>query len=737
MSEVFADDRGLPPLFDIGAVLKTLWDRRVLILGTAGTVFLLALLYVAVTKPTYTATSSILVDPRDSRATNLNSVLPGIGADSAAIASQVSVIDSTDLLRKVFDDENLGEDPEFAGGGLLSSITGALWGGGSHSDDAVFEGFRKHVSVEREGLTYVIDVSVQLHDPEKAARIAQAIVGAYRASLEGQNEAANTKVNDLLTGRITGLQAAVGDAERAVQDFKYKHRIFDASSGGTLQSQTDQLTTQLVAAQDQADQAESKYDQAVAAGTGPDGLNKLAEIVNSNTTDKLRQDYNQRAAALANAESTYGPKHPTIVRMQAELGRIRGLMALEAQRITRELKASRDIAAENVKKLQDKLADMRRMSNQSDLSEVQLRQLQRRADAARAVLDDFLKRSQETEHLQGLQISQVRVISDAIPPSRPSWPKPMLLLPTSLVLGLFAGCALALALGDRKLPVRLLPARPAIGPRRQPEALPYAPSPVGEAAVSATADSPAAPALVNLGTYSLPPAGADSRSNSVRAIRQEMSRLENTTFLLSVQELLVRITDRLDEGGRPFVILLTAIHDGFESIAAATLIGIGLQHVKQKVLVVEIADRPAETKRSTGQTRRRATGPFTDPASGLQTMVLSVDPAEAGGDAGALEPILAGPAQDFDFVLVIGHPLSHPDFSPEPIDGSDLVIFALDSADWISGAGSWLHGKLSPAVLGRSATVVIDRDPDGGEQFPEGPAVAARKSRRDPAPAHG
>ena len=285
---------------------------------------------------------------RDSRATNLNSVLPGIGADSAAIASQVSVIDSTDLLRKVFDDENLGEDPEFAGGGLLSSITGALWGGGSHSDDAVFEGFRKHVSVEREGLTYVIDVSVQLHDPEKAARIAQAIVGAYRASLEGQNEAANTKVNDLLTGRITGLQAAVGDAERAVQDFKYKHRIFDASSGGTLQSQTDQLTTQLVAAQDQADQAESKYDQAVAAGTGPDGLNKLAEIVNSNTTDKLRQDYNQRAAALANAESTYGPKHPTIVRMQAELGRIRGLMALEAQRITRELKASRDIAAENV-----------------------------------------------------------------------------------------------------------------------------------------------------------------------------------------------------------------------------------------------------------------------------------------------------------------------------------------------------------------------------------------------------
>jgi uncharacterized protein involved in exopolysaccharide biosynthesis len=738
MSEVFTEDRGLPPLFDIGAVLRTLWDRRVLVLGAAGAALLLALLYISVTKPTYTATSSLLVDPRDSRATNLNSVLPGIGADSAAIASQVSVIDSTDLLRKVFDEEKLRNDPEFAGRGLLSSILSVLRPGSGPTDDAVFERFRKHVSVEREGLTYVIDVSVQSHDAEKAARIAQDIVARYRASLEGQTDAANSKVNDLLTARISGLQAAVGDAERAVQDFKYEHNIFDASSGGTLQSQIDQLTTQLVTTQDQADQAESKYDQAVAAGTGPDGLNKLAEIVNSNTTDKLRQDYNQRAAALANAQSTYGPRHPTIVRMQAELGRIRGLMALEAQRITRELKASRDIAVENVKKIQAKLAEMRQRSNQSDLAEVQLRQLQRKADAARAVLDDFLKRSQETEHLQGMQISQVRVISDAIPPSQPSWPKPLLLLPTSLVLGFVLGCALALALGERRLPVRGLPARPAIGPReRRVEALAYTPSPDGEAADAAEDGEPVAPALVNLGTYNLPPAGNGSLRNSVRAIRQEMSRLENTAFLLSVQELLVRITDRLDEGGRPFVILLTSIHEGFESGATATLIGIGLQHVKQKVLVVEIADRPAGTGQSAGKAKQRATGPFTDPASGLQTIVVSIDPADAGGEAGALAPILAGPAQEFDFVLVVGHPLSHPAFSPEPIDGSDLVIFALSSADWMSGAAAWLGGRLSPAVLKRSATIVIERDPNDPAEFQDSPTLAARKNRRAPAPAHG
>src|SRR5690348_6451777 len=92
------EERSLPPLFDIGALWVTLWQRRLVVLVTAGAVFALALAYLAMTTPTYTATASLLIDPRDTRTTNLNDVLPGIGSDSAAISSQVSVIASEQLL---------------------------------------------------------------------------------------------------------------------------------------------------------------------------------------------------------------------------------------------------------------------------------------------------------------------------------------------------------------------------------------------------------------------------------------------------------------------------------------------------------------------------------------------------------------------------------------------------------------------------------------------------------------
>src|SRR5215475_5165368 len=116
------EERSLPPLFDVGALWVTLWQRRLVVLATAAAVFALALAYLAVTTPTYTATASLLIDPRDTRTTNLNDVLPGIGADSAAIASQVSVIESEALLSAVMDEKHLADDPEFAGSGLLSQI---------------------------------------------------------------------------------------------------------------------------------------------------------------------------------------------------------------------------------------------------------------------------------------------------------------------------------------------------------------------------------------------------------------------------------------------------------------------------------------------------------------------------------------------------------------------------------------------------------------------------------------
>ena len=724
MNETTENDRGLAPLLDVATLLSTLWQRLFMIAAVTLAVVALAVAYVALTRPVYTAGASILVDPRDSRATNFNSVLPGLGSDSAAIASQVSVIQSRDLLSKVFDELHLAADPEFASRGLLGGLMAQVRTPAPVTREARFENFRRHVSVSREGLTYVIDVNVTSHDAGKAARIANAVAGDYKESLAGEKESANNTVTTFLTDKISGLQERVGEAERDVQDFKFRHRIYDAQAGGSLQSQIDQLSTQIGDAQDKADQASSRYQQAVDAGDTPKGMIRLADILSSTTADKLRQEYNQTAASLADAETVYGPRHPAIRRMQAQLAKIRGLMVQEADRITSQLKAERDLAAENVSKLQAKLADLRQRSNKADLAQVRLRQLQAKADAARAVLDDFLKRSQETSQLKGMQISQVRVISRAAPPVAATWPKPKLLLPVSAVLGLMAGCALALLAGPRaNVPRREAEAEDAVAPATvalPPAApAPAARTPVAEPPAAAagpeTETAPALPAavparrtetvrpkapapLAHLGTYALPMNPGLSLRSMVKAIRIEMQNAGRSPLSLSVLRLLRQIIGRLSQHDEPFVLLVSSIEKGAEPKLAAAMIGIGLQQLDERVLIVEMADRDEEPGPLVSVSSRRGTSIFTDPATRLPTVVVA---NEADIDA-----VLARNEGTFDFVVVLGRPLGEPNYGTATEARADLAVFALSESDPEGGA-ELLRERFQGRDASRKATIVI------------------------------
>lgn len=676
------DERTLPPLFDLGAVWNILWQRRTMVLASVGAVLLLALLYLAVTKPSYTATASILIDPRDSHATDFNSVLPGIGTDSAAIASQVFVIESRDLLMAVLESEGIENDPEFSNRGLLSF----LWASGALDKDSIFKRFERRVSVERAGLTYVINVSFMSEFSDKAARIANAIVDRYRAGLSGERETANSDVNSLLADKISGLQKNASDAERTVGDFKIKHQILDATAGGTLQSQIDQVSDQLIAARGDADRAKDKYDQALAAGNLPADLSKLSEILSSSTTEKLRDDYNKRAAELANNETVYQPRHPVIRRLQSELERTKGLMAVEAKRITRELNAKYDLAVQNVTTLQAKLDALRQQSKNSDAAQVQLRRLEATAQAARAVLDDVLKRAEETSQLQGLQLPEARVISMAAPPVQPTWPKPFLLLPVSAVLGLIAGCGLALVSG----PIH----QPQDGSSTPPRGRLQAIEPQKD---SGAVISQPEPAPVNFGEYRLPARAGSGTHSSIRAIRRRFFQAGSEAFSRDLLQLVRRIIFHLTEHPKPYVLLISSIRNPFEAKLAGVMIGIGFQQADQKVLMVEF-DGSA----------RQGTGVFVNGASGLQTVVYNPVTSRGGEPRNrfTIDGILAD-AGTFDFVLMIGPSVTDSGWDPQLFADVDLMLFVLGPSQEPSEATSLLRKHLGADQIRRSATLVI------------------------------
>lgn len=436
------------PLIDLTQLISRLWKRLWLIALCGLIALCLAIAYLSVTPRSFVANGVILLDPREAQTTRSTNVIGGLGSDSAAIASQVAIITSNDALKKVFNDLNLINDPEFTRPGLISKLIRTVIPAKPDSaarEEGAFKSFRKRLFVQREGLTYVINVQFTSEDREKAARIANAIINSYVTAQVDEKSLANTEVSRKLDDQITKLRGLVSRSEKKVEDFKTRNNILDIGVGKTLLGmQIEQLNNMWLKAREDARIAANRYELAKSIGTAPDGLNRLTKFLPSRSAEQLRNNYNSRTARLASISASLKPQHPVRASLEAELGNLRNLMQREATRIVEELKANKELAEAHVHTVEKELKNYREQSDKAQHKAVELRQLERSANATRKVLEEFLQRSRETSQLGALQRPDARIVSKATPPLKPSWPRPVLTMGASGFLGLAIGCMLAL-----------------------------------------------------------------------------------------------------------------------------------------------------------------------------------------------------------------------------------------------------------------------------------------------------
>src|SRR5262249_41934964 len=89
--------------------------------------------------------------------------------------------------------------------------------------------------------------------------------------------------------------------------------------------------------------------------------------------------------------------------------------------------------------LERRLEDLKQQAISTREAFVRLRELEREAEASRAIYAAFLTRARETGEQQMVDTTNARVISSATPPRDKSWPPRILILAIGLVVGLGTG----------------------------------------------------------------------------------------------------------------------------------------------------------------------------------------------------------------------------------------------------------------------------------------------------------
>src|ERR1700692_1180467 len=103
------------PQIDFAKIVSSLLQGWATILISMIAAFVLAVVFIELTPNEYTAVTQILIDPSDLRAVGNDTTQPAQISDAAVlqVESQVSVITSDAVLRRVVASQELDHDPEF------------------------------------------------------------------------------------------------------------------------------------------------------------------------------------------------------------------------------------------------------------------------------------------------------------------------------------------------------------------------------------------------------------------------------------------------------------------------------------------------------------------------------------------------------------------------------------------------------------------------------------------------
>ena len=427
------------------------------ILVTFLVVIALATPVILLRSPTYVGTAQILLDPRGLNVVS-NEIVPqppSSDVNDAVIETQTRFLHFDAVLREVVEKLHLADDPAFAfKRGLGSRIKGLL-GLASHTPapdpvDVATAILGKQTTFQREGKSFVVNLSVKADDPVKAARIATAIGQAFVDDTERRRRDVVVRSRDAISATLKGQSERVIAAEQAVETYKRQIGVVDQDGRSLNNARLTELNSQILAARAQTRTLAARV--AAVEGEGLSGARSetgAPDPLESTMLSQLRLNLAEVVRQQDNLRATLGPRHPAAVELDAQVRSLRAALSRESSRMRASLRSDLVAAQNREQALQRDIARTEAETTKTNTALVTLRQLEREALAQRSVYEKTLGRERELMEQESVVTSNVSLVSPSKPDTQPTDLQPGMLYAAAGLLGAILGC-LGAVLFDRR-----------------------------------------------------------------------------------------------------------------------------------------------------------------------------------------------------------------------------------------------------------------------------------------------
>lgn len=378
--------------------------------------------------PRYTTETDVVVDLKMQ---DPLSELVMLSADLNYLGTQVDIINSTRVVQKVIKVLKLDQNPDIRDQWMEDT------GGEGQLVDWLGPVLQKHMHAKPSRESNVIMITYTSPDPAFSAAVSNAFAQAYiDTSVELKTEPAH-QYADWFKDQGKDLRANLEKAQAKLSAYQQKHGIVITDERlDSENTKLAELSAQLVTVEAQTASAQSKQLSGEAAGA-------LPEVTQNALIQNLKADIDRLEAKLQDPAGSLGKNHPQYQSMQAELKMLKEKLASETEHISRGFVASEDAGTDNAARLRQlveaqkhKLLNMRRQRDEADV-------LVTEVNAAQKAYDAVSQRLTQTSLESQTRQTNISILTLAVPPIKPTAPKPVLYTAIAGVLGLFIGLGTA------------------------------------------------------------------------------------------------------------------------------------------------------------------------------------------------------------------------------------------------------------------------------------------------------
>lgn len=424
---------------------------------------LLTMVAISRMTPLYTSTITVIMEQKDLNVGNLSPIFAD-QAQAPTIESQIEIVQSRTIAERTVDELGLILKPEFNHalgdneGGLLSglfttigntvlSVTGvSLFSADPPIDPAlnreeVVKTFQSRLDVKPRGRSGVLAISFTSEDPQLAKDAVTTIANLY---IDNQLEVkfqAMQRAQGWLNQQLEQLKDRVEASERGIEEFRAKEGLVAGVRGTIVTEQVSDMSRQLVDAQANLADAESRLAQVRAMARR--GSGSTLDEMRFPGLQQLRAEETRVLAELSQMRATRGDSHPDVRAKQAEYQKIRSQVVGEVGKASSAVEAEVRAAESRVNSLKNDLSGGQSRATKADTASIQLRAMEREANADQELLQTFLQRSKEISQQFDIEQPDARVLSAAYVPNEASFPSKKLFMVIAIVVGAVIGLLLA------------------------------------------------------------------------------------------------------------------------------------------------------------------------------------------------------------------------------------------------------------------------------------------------------